>query len=152
MKKTEQKTISDERLQEKIDWFPHPNQAEVIRVVGTLRIVTLCCGRRWGKSALCAYIALKALLKDNQNVWIVAPSYDLTQKVFNYLVRWFAIVAPSQVKGITNRPVPKITTARGAILECKSAENPTSLLGEELDLMIVDEAAPINRRVWEQFL
>ena len=152
MTEKKEKTISDERLQEKIDWRPHPNQIEVIRVSGTLRIITLCCGRRWGKSALSAYIALKALLKDNQNIWIVAPSYDLTQKVFNYLVRWFAIVAPSQMKGITNRPVPRIVTARGSTLECKSAENPTSLLGEELDLMIVDEAAPINRRVWEQFL
>jgi hypothetical protein len=131
--------ISDIKLQEKIKWYPHPAQQEVIGVADKLRIVTLSAGRRFGKSA-------------NKKVWIVAPSYDLTLKVFNYLVRWFAIVAPSQVKGITYRPNPRIKTASGSILECKSTENPTSLLGEELDLVIIDEAARVSKNVWEAYL
>lgn len=144
--------ISDAKLQERIKWEPHERQEEVLRVFNNLRTIVLCAGRRFGKSALCAYLALKVLLGKNKKVWIVSPSYDLSLKVFNYLVRWFSIVAPSQTKGITYRPTPKIKTARGSILECKSAENPTSLLGEELDLMIVDEAARIDRRIYEQFL
>lgn len=144
--------ISDIKLQQKIKWYPHKNQKEVIGSVENLRIVVLSAGRRFGKSAMCAYIALKVLLQPNKKVWIVAPSYDLTLKVFNYLVRWFSIVAPSQVKGITYRPNPRIKTANGSILECKSTENPTSLLGEELDLVIVDEAARVPKNVWEAYL
>ena len=117
-----------------------------------MREVVVNAGRRGGKSALCAYIALKYLLLDDQKIWIVAPTYDLTQKVFFYLVLWFMIVAPSQAKAITKRPQPKIQTARRTILECKSADTPVSLLGEELDLLIIDEASRIDRRIWEQFL
>ena len=103
-------------------------------------------------SAICAYIALKTLLQDNKRIWIVAPTYDLTQKVFDYLVRWFVKVAPSQSQGISYRPFPKIRTAKGSWVECKSAENPTGLLGEELDLRIVDECSRIARRVEETYL
>ena len=132
--------ISDKKLQEKIKWTPHPKQEEILRVMPNMREVVVNAGRRGGKSALCAYIALKYLLLDDQKIWIVAPTYDLTQKVFFYLVRWFMIVAPSQAKAITKRPQPKIQTARRTILECKSADTPVSLLGEELDLLIIDEA------------
>lgn len=144
--------ISDTKLQEKIRWTPHAGQAEVLRVAPNGREIVICAGRRFGKSALCAYIALTYLLQPNKKIWIVAPTYDLSQKVFNYLVRWFSIVAPSQFKGIQNRPYPKIRTATGSILECKSAENPASLLGEELDLIIIDEAARVPKRIWEQYL
>ena len=144
--------ISDKKLQEKIKWTPHEKQAEVLRAFPSMREIVINAGRRGGKSALCAYIALKYLLMDDKKIWIVAPTYDLTQKVFFYLVRWFMIVAPSQAKTITKRPQPKIQTARRTILECKSADTPVSLLGEELDLLIIDEAARIDRKVWEQFL
>lgn len=145
--------ISDQKLQEAIKWTPHPAQQPVLDAVAEgKREIVLSCGRRWGKSNLCAYIALKPLLETKKNIWVVSPTYDLSQKVFNYAVRWFAMVAPSQRGGIANRPYPKIRTAKGSILECKSAENPTSLLGEELDLLIIDEASRVPRRVWEQFL
>lgn len=144
--------ISDAKLQEKIRWKPHPGQQEILRVTPQAREVVICAGRRFGKSALCAYIALTYLLQPNKKIWIVSPTYDLSQKVFNYLVRWFAIVAPSQQRGIQNRPYPKIKTATGSVLECKSAENPTSLLGEELDLIIIDEASRVPKRIWEQYL
>lgn len=145
--------ISDTKLQEVIKWTPHKGQLPALTAVGEgKREIVLCCGRRFGKSALAAYIALRVLLEPNKNIWVVSPTYDLSQKVFNYVVRWFSIAAPSQRGGISNRPYPKIKTASGSTLECKSAENPTSLLGEELDLLIIDEASRVPRRVWEQFL
>lgn len=144
--------IDDKKLQEKIDWTPHAPHDNVLAKFDSLRIIVLCAGRRFGKSALCAYIALRVLIQPNQKIWIVSPTYDLSLKVFNYLVRWFGILAPSQLKGVVYRPYPKIQTATGSVIECKSAENPKSLLGEELDLLIVDEAGQIDRRIWEQFL
>lgn len=142
--------ISDKKLQQVIKWTPHPFQQEILETAA--RDVVICAGRRFGKSCLCAYIALKTLLEDNKHIWIVSPTYDLSQKVFEYLVRWFSKVAPSQSNNIQNRPFPKIKTARGSWIECKSAENPTSLLGEELDLVIVDEAARISRRVYDTYV
>ncbi len=144
--------IDEAKLRAKIKWQPHIRQQEILDVIPQSREVVINAGRRFGKSALCAYIALTFLLQDNKKIWIVSPTYDLSLKVFNYLVRFYAAVAPSQVKGITQSPTPKIRTARGSVLECKSTENPVTLLGEELDLIIIDEAARIPKKIWEQYL
>lgn len=145
--------VSDEKLQSIIKWQPHVAQSPIIDAYNAgRRFIVINAGRRFGKSNFCAYIALKKLLEPGKNIWIVSPTYDLSQKVFNYLVRYFSLVAPSQKGNITNRPYPKIRTAGQSWVECKSAENPTALLGEELDLLIIDEASRIPRRVWEQYL
>lgn len=145
--------VDDAKIQKIIKWSPHEAQLGVLKAVDkNKRTIVLCCGRRWGKSAMCAYIALRVIFGVDKKIWIVSPTYDLSQKVFNYVVRWFVLLAPSQRNGIRNRPYPMIKTAKGTTLECKSAENPTSLLGEELDLLIIDEASRVDRRVWEQFL
>jgi hypothetical protein len=103
-------------------------------------------------SAVCAYIALKTILAPGKKVWIVAPSYDLTQKVFEYLVKWLVKAVPVSASGISYRPFPKIKMGNGSVLECKSTENPQGLLGEELDLIIADECSRIPRRVYEGYI
>jgi len=145
-------TINDNKLQEIIRFKPHENQLPVLEAFDKVRDIAICAGRRWGKSAVCAYLALRVLLQDDKKIWIVSPNYDLSQKVFNYVVKWFAKIAPSQVRNISYRPNPKIKTDRGSLLECKSAENPTGLLGEELDLIIVDEASRVPKNVWDAYL
>jgi hypothetical protein len=147
--------ISDKKLQEIIGFTPHDCQKEILECKE--REIIICAGRRFGKSAICAYIALKTLLEGDDRkkpvkVWIVSPTYDLSQKVFSYLVEWFLKVVPSQRAGISWRPFPQIKTARGSIVQCKSAENPTGLLGEELDLLIIDECSRIKREIWETYL
>lgn len=144
--------ISDDKLQEIIKWSPHSGQQEILNSYLKSRDITICAGRRWGKSAICAYLALKTLLEPNKHIWIVAPTYDLSQKVFDYVIQWFSKATPSQSGNIQMRPYPRIRTAHGSWLECKSAENPTSLLGEELDLTIVDEAARVSRRVYDTYI
>lgn len=145
--------ISDIKLQEVIEWSPHKGgQQDIIDAFAKKRDITICAGRRWGKSAICAYIALKTLLEPNKHIWIVSPTYDLSQKVFDYVVKWFIKAVPSQSGNIQLRPYPRIRTAQGSWLECKSAENPTSLLGEELDLIIVDESARVSRRVYDTYI
>lgn len=142
-------------LQEKIGWTPHINQEKIIKSEG--RDVVICAGRRFGKSAICAYIALKCLLEGDikgkpVKIWIVSPTYDLSQKVFEYLVKWFIKACPSQRKGVSYNPSAQIRTARGGLVQCKSAENPAGLLGEELDLLIVDECSRVKRDVYDIYL
>ena len=142
--------VNEEKLLARIGFKPHEGQREVLRCKS--RDIVLECGRRWGKSLLAAYIVLKTLLADDKKVWIVAPTYDLAGKVFEYLVKWIAKAFPSASSGISYRPTPSLTLPWGSILECKSAENPTSLLGEELDLVVVDEAARVSKGVYESYL
>jgi len=151
------KMISDKKLQEKIGWRPHKGQKEVLKAKGNEIII--CAGRRWGKSAVSAYIVLKTFLdaldeikegkRASIQIWIVAPTYELTRKVFSYVVQWILKVDKgfSQYIHYTpNRP-GDITVSEGIWIQCKSTETPDSLLGEEVDLMVVDEAATIQRKL-----
>ena len=152
--------ISDEKLQNLIKWYPHEGQEAIIK--SKSRDIAICAGRRWGKSAVCAYIVVRTFLqgleeiqegkRDSIKIWIVAPSYELTQKVFEYVIKWLLKADPTIGRHISNRPFPQIELSKSVWIQCKSAENPTSLLGEEIDLQIVDEAAQVSRRVYEQNL
>ncbi len=148
--------ISDNLLQKKIDFIPHLGQQQVIE--SKARDISICAGRRWGKSAICAYVVLKTFLeaweakRPSVKIWIVAPNYELTQKVFEYLLRWIMKVDQKITRYIQNRPFPQIKVLEGIWVQCKSAENPESLLGEEIDLIIVDEAARIPKNVYETYI
>lgn len=159
--------INEKELQKKIGWSPFPEQQEVLQ--NPEREVVLCAGRRFGKSALCAYKVLTALLTREKEIsewyktkqgprpkpikiWVVSLTYDLTQKVFEYLTVWYLNAVPTQKQGISSRPYPQIKAPFGSWVQCKSAENPHTLLGEELDLLIVDEAARFPRHVYETYL
>ena len=152
--------IKDEKLQEIIGWKPHKGQIEVIN--NKSRDIAICAGRRWGKSAVCAYLILKCFLeglddikagkRDSVKIWIVAPTYELTLKVFDYVVKWFLKVDKNQYKSIGMKPYPHIQIAEGVWIQGKSAETPHSLLGEELDFRVMDECSRIPRKVEETYL
>lgn len=142
--------IKDEPLQKLIGWSPHEGQQKVLD--SNAKETVIAAGRRWGKSQLCAYEALKTLLLPNKHIWIVAPTYDLADRIFEYLAMWFLKVAPEQGKGVSFRVPQVIKTPDGSWAKCKSADNPTSLLGEETDLVIIDEAARISKNVFDTYI
>ena len=142
--------ISQQKIQQITGFTPHEKQRLILD--STSRDKTIVAGRRLGKSEICAYIAILELLQPGKHIWIVAPTYELASKVFDYVVRFYVKLFPSQAASISYRPFPKIKTPQGSWIECKSTENPTGLLGEELDLVIVDEAARIQRRIWETYI
>lgn len=152
--------IQDNDFQDLIGWKPHETQQEVLKAKG--REIVICAGRRWGKSAISGYLAAKTFAqgladikegkRDSVKIWIVAPTYGLTEKVFEYVVR-FLRKANKQIDSyITDRPFKQIKITESIWLQCRSADNPTSLLGEELDLLIIDEAANISKRIWYDYL
>jgi len=147
--------LNEKKLQERIKWAPHENQVSIIE--SDARDIVINAGRRFGKSATCAYIALRVLLEKDKKIWIVAPTYELSKRVFDYLVKWYMMAAPEERRnawsaGISNRPIPQIRTPWGSLVQCKSAENPAGLLGEELDLLIIDECSRVKRNVYESYL
>lgn len=150
------KTFNERKFQEIINFFPHEKQQLILD--STARDITICAGRRFGKSALCGYIALREVMRrelageKDIHVWIVAPTYDLASKVFDYIVRYYVQAFPEHAGSISYRPFAVLKTPKGSWIKCKSTENPTGLLGEELDLIIVDEAARIQRKIWETYI
>jgi len=150
----------EKKLQKIIEFYPHKGQKEVLKCGN--KEVAICAGRRWGKSAIAGYIVarefLKGLLKvkkgekDSYKVWIVAPTYELTQKVFEYVVKFLLKFDRSFSKYIASRPTPQLKMSESVWIQCKSTTEPNSLLGEELDLEIVDEAARIPERIYHQYI
>lgn len=152
--------MTDKNFQEKIGWKPHKGQKDVIN--NKERNIVICAGRRWGKSAVCGYVVarkfiqlweeLEAGKRDSIKIWIVAPTYDLARKVYTELIKFLLKVEPKVRKYMTDRPAPQIKISESVWIQCKSATEPQSLLGEELDLLVVDEAAVISKRIWFDYL
>lgn len=123
----------------------HPKQIEVARHPARFRV--LVCGRRWGKTRLGVVLALEAALRGGR-VWWVAPIYAQS------LIAWRLLVPLArQIPGAAIRESEHaIRLPGGGEVWCKSADNPDSLRGEGLDLLVMDEADFIDEVVWSEAL
>jgi hypothetical protein len=86
---------------------------------------------------------------------VVAPSYDLCDKVFRELV--ILVAEHLRHRIVTLKEGEKKLILRnmgGGLSEIrgKSSDNPVSLLGEGLDWLIVDEAAQLKHTIWNSYL
>jgi len=83
----------------------------------------------------------------------VAPTYDLARRTWDYLNLWINPINRELGKVLQiNKSNFTITSKLGSKLELKSTDNPASLLGAGLDLLIIDEAARVNEDVWRTHL
>jgi len=167
--------FNEAKFREKIQWSPetpkrHEPQLKILEAVDKVvnneidyNQVVITAGTRFGKSALCGYICVREILKNviairnGENVkpihiWIVAPTYDLADKVFDYVVRFFAQAFPDWARHVSRRIPQSIKLPFGIKIECKSGDSPEGMLGEEIDLAIVDECSRLKRSAWESYL
>ena len=145
-----EKKISHEKLQKALNWTPHEGQKKVINNKHRERI--LCAGRRFGKSQLCAYEVVYVALQPNKRIWISAPSYELTKIVFDQAMMWLYKLLPKEGINVKRKPFPKIKLKNGTVIEGKSCEARTGLLGRSTDLVIIDEAARVDEEIWTQYI
>ena len=148
-------TLNRARLFRDLGYTPHPGQIEVHRSLARKRVVA--CGVRWGKSMCAAMEGIAAALEPCERSigWVVAPTYDLADRVF----REIQIVAYKHLRHriVTMKEGERrliLRNMQGGLSEIrgKSADNPVSLLGEGLDWLIVDEAARLKPVIWESHL
>jgi hypothetical protein len=143
------KTINKNEFFKSVDYTPHASQQAVHDSKARFRII--CAGRRWGKSLLASREAMARLIIPNQRCWLVAPTYDLTEKVFREVFWGFHKYLPHWIKKSSENEM-RIELVNGSILECKSADNPVSLIGEGISFLIIDEAARVQESVWQEAL
>jgi hypothetical protein len=135
-----------------VGYFPHPGQLLVHNSTARLRI--LVCGVRWGKTWCAAMEALAAALepRDDSKGWIVAPTYDLANRVFRQMISVTITHFPHLI--VTCRESDHLLVLRNtgggrSEVRPKSADNPKSLIGEGLDWVIIDEAAQLKPDIWQ---
>ncbi|HZN38807.1 MAG TPA: hypothetical protein VFD82_08380 [Planctomycetota bacterium] len=138
-----------------LGYAPHPGQWEIHNSHHPRRVVA--CGVRWGKTTCAAMEGIAAALQpaDLSVGWIVAPTYDLCDRVYREMQQ--VVMEKLQHRVVTMRESDRKIVLRnmgGGISEIrgKSADNPVSLLGEGLDWLIVDEASRLRPNIWQGHL
>jgi terminase large subunit-like protein len=138
-----------------VGYEPHPGQWAIHHSKAPRRVVA--CGVRWGKTRCAAMEAVAAALAPRERSfgWVVAPTYDLADKVFREILLVFTRHLRHRI--VTLRENDRILVVRNMAaglceIRGKSADSPVSLLGEGLDFLIVDEAAHLKPSIWQGYL
>jgi phage terminase large subunit-like protein len=108
----------------------------------------VCAGRRWGKTVMAGSLALSCAAHGGAVAW-VAPTYLNSRPLWRLAER---ITAPIADRLSIRRADRMIDIPRAGSLAIYSADSPDSIRGEAFDLVIVDEAAMVDERVWYDVL
>src|SRR6185295_13712790 len=149
------KNLNKDALFGDLGYSPHEGQRQVHASRASRRIVA--CGVRWGKTWAAAMEGLAAAMEPCERSigWVVAPTYDLCERVFNQIVVVVASHLRHRIVSLKEHDRRIVLRNMGGGLSeirGKSADNPVSLLGEGLDFVIVDEAARLKPSIWEGHL
>lgn len=133
---------------------PHDGQRPVMD--STARFKLMCAGRRFGKTKIAAAIGHRRARQRNQMIWWVAPTYKVVKRGYAEVLRQL----PKSVLSKPAQPETSFDAGRAVILHFKtgsrwefySAERPDGMLGEGVDMAIMDEAATMQEHIWTQIV
>jgi hypothetical protein len=135
-----------------LGYAPHATQARCHASAARIRV--LAAGSRFGKSVAATMELLAAALAPGPDarLWIVAPHFDVVDKLLALLVAQLSGGLAHRVLEEARRDrrvVLRNLTGNHAVIEGRTAERVASLLGESIDYLLVDEAGRIDDAVWE---
>jgi len=134
-----------------LPYSPHDGQAAIH--ASDARFKLAVAGARFGKSVGGSREMLREIVCGNGRGWVVAPIYALARPEFSYLTHDIAALAQlKSVKTGGREGYSRLSTHCGAEVLGLSAHSPFSLLGEELDWLILCEAAHLDSESWERYL
>ena len=135
-----------------MDYKPHNGQKKLHYPTKTsARFFVMVCGRRFGKTTASAMEATYYASQPNKRIWLVGLSYDKADLMFREIWQLMVIGRANDIVRASEKE-RYIKFKWGTVVEAKSADNPDSLVGEGLDLLIIDEAAKVKRRIWDMYL
>ncbi|HVI40495.1 MAG TPA: hypothetical protein VM577_07535, partial [Anaerovoracaceae bacterium] len=96
----------------------------------------------------------RELQTSDKNIWVVAPTYELSTRVWDNVEFWArkfpSSLKPRKLDPIKGRSIENLAT--GSVLRIKSADNPKQLKGDAGDLVIIEEAGDMDEDVWPKYL
>lgn len=148
-------------------WRPHPVQEEVL--LDRTRAKLVAAGRRFGKSESGGYMlvpeafrALKDLddlkrMNQRREYWVVGPTYSDSEKEFRRTWQGLETLGfDFDRPGSYNNPLAgemHISMWGGRFqVHAKSAQYPSTLVGEALSGVVLSEAAKLKPSVWFKYL
>lgn len=144
---------------EKTGYTPH--DAQKLIHYNPTRHRILSNGRRWGKTLLGGKEAesmawIRNFLGQPMQGWIIGPEYPDCEKEFRVVYNSLKALGVDDVstKFLNNKDsgTMVIHTKWGFHLECRSAKNPDSLVGEGLDFVLMVEAGRLHRRTFTEYV
>lgn len=122
---------------------PHAGQQQFHDA--TARFVLLAAGARFGKSLATSMELLRDLCCKPMRAWLVAPTYALSRPEFRFVAAAVARVGMLGHVRDGGRDGPSLLRTRaGSEVWGLSAQRPHVLLGEELDWLLLCEAAYLD--------
>lgn len=135
----------------KLGYVPSPGQRAFHQ--STARFKCLIGGARFGKTMPLPREALPTILTPGTLTWIVGPSYDLASREWDFLVADLEALGLLELATVKQMGRPgRIDFPWGSRVETRSADNPASLLGVEVNDMILSEATQLPERVMNRYL
>jgi hypothetical protein len=131
--------------QAQINARPHAAQAEVHRHPARFRV--LDAGRRFGKTRLGVMECIDAAVHGGL-AWWVSPTYKMSEVGWRPL-RQLSSRIPGTTVSLSER---RVDFPSGGSVTIRSADNPTSLRGEGLNFLVMDECAFIGEDAWLEAL
>jgi hypothetical protein len=147
--------LSKRQLFDHVNYHPHPGQWPIHESKARRRVVAT--GSRFGKTTTAKYEVAAALLAPCQSSrgWIVAPTLDVSQRIFLQVADLFKTYFKARVKllDLRTRRLVVINLGGGTSeVRAMTADTPSALLGESVSWMVVDEAASLRAEIWERYL
>jgi hypothetical protein len=158
-------------VQVKVNFVAHPGQEEIAQSVrknfssdSPASIIELICSRGWGKTIWFGCDVLVPYLDSNPNAKVmwVAPTYQIGMTLIDDVFRGIDESSGEpfvpEFDKFGNRVWEFVTTKSGPILKwwngatvyIKSADSPDSIVSKGFNRIIIDEAALIDERVFNQ--
>ena len=114
----------------------------------TARFIVMNCGRRFGKTIAAANECCRfACEYDNTLTWWVAPTYKQARIAYRQIKKALAPISTRK-----SDVELRIELVNGAVIECRSADNPDNLRGEGVHMLVVEEAAMMPGKLWHEIL
>ena len=142
-----------------MQFAPTPIQQQILN--DEARFITWLSGARSGKSILAGFIIAATCLLPNKAIWIVGPTYDLAKKEFTYALSFLSNFKMNEDESVLDwasecstpcEGMCRLAFSWGSYIETRSTDNPRSLLGVELDLLVLAEAACVPRSAYDRYL
>lgn len=124
-------------------WSPHPGQREFL--LNPAKIKVLACGRRWGKTDVCAVRILASLFKHSPARHVlIAPTLDqanlLFERTLDLLYALLESEGDAEMPMVRRTPYPRFEFRRHRVV-ARSGHVGRSLRGNEATDIVIDEAA-----------
>jgi len=133
---------------------PHKGQMPPLKdlFLGSVKKIFLCLGRRFGKSALMCYMAVRwALTRPNSKIYIVGPLLT-TQREIILSSGLLLNMVPRKYMADYNKTEGRVNFTNGSFIRVVGADDPEHLRGLSISLLLVDEIKDVKPEVIDTIL